>query len=97
MKEMSIDDYYNFPHSIKECAKKYGMKEKSVKRKLNKMKISVDGEVPKYLKPKYIAEIAFVQFLLGYDVDPKYMKLFKEKNYEIWFKISWIRAVGRLT
>lgn len=97
MRKMSIDEYYNYPHSIKECAKKFGMKEKSVKRKLNKMKISVDGEVPEHLKNMYIGEIMLVKFLLGYDVDPKYMQTLKEKNYELWFRISWRKAVRRLT
>lgn len=97
MKEMSIDEYYNYPHSIKECAEKYGMKEKSVKRKLNKLKISVDSEVPERLKNMYVGEIMLVKFLLGYDVDPEYLQALKEKNYELWFRISWRRAVSRLT
>lgn len=97
MREMSIDEYYNYPHSVKECAEKFGMKEDSARRKLNKMKIHVDGEVPEYLKNMYIGEITLVKFLLGYDVDPQYLQELKEKNYELWFKISWRRAVRRLT
>lgn len=92
---MNVAEYYNAGHSLAECAKKYGLTQRTAMDKIRELEAEIDMPVTDSLYDSYIRKIKFVRALFGYTYDN--LEELKKKDYESYFTLSWISATRRLT
>lgn len=92
---MNIAEYYDQGRSIKDCAKKFKLTERTTLDKLREMGVDIDMPVASSMYDSYIKKIRVVRALFGYnDFD---MQKLKETDYDTYFLLSWTYMKRSLT